>query len=89
MPSVNQRNCTLRRPIHILQLHISIGRGTLKNGRGPRKEIDDVEGDIKIRQVHVTGTLRTGMLSFISHLPDERGTPSHVPYTHLIIQQKK
>jgi hypothetical protein len=52
-------------------------------GRGRRKEIDVVEGDIKTRQVHITGTFCTGMLSFISQLPDERGTPSHVPYTHI------
>jgi len=49
----------------------------------PRTEIDEVEGNIEIKQVHETGTICTGMLSFISHLPDERGTPSHARYTHV------
>jgi hypothetical protein len=54
----------------------------VEKGRDSRTEIDGVEGDTEIRQVHGTGTLRTGLLSFISHLPGERGTPSHVLYTH-------
>ena len=46
-------------------------------------EIDDVEGNIEIKQVHETGTVRTDMLSFISHLPDERCSPSYARYTHI------